>query len=113
MRRIRLLLFLLLVAGAVWTPSHCQGEDFDDKDIKVVTGAICNLDWVGSKMAIDRIVELSHDQMVFTVPRAAKIYKGIETISFSDLHMWDRVKIEYYNDAPVGGLKVISITCVS
>lgn len=91
------------------TPGNCD-TDLQELSQQVITGTIFSLDWVGSVVTLDRIVDLQHDQVRFKVPGSAKIYKGSDAIMFSDLNMWDRVRIVYYNDAPAGGLKVVSIT---
>ena len=97
------------VSGACYCEENAVGPD----DIKVIIGAVSGIDWVNSSLTIERIVDLVHDSMTFAVPNGARIFRGTDTIMFSDVEMWDNVKVEYYNDAPIGGLKVVSIEVVS
>ena len=106
---IIMLLAAILGIGSA-APCYCQQDLEQPREVKVVDGAVYDLDWVGSKMAV-RWLD-SHDnsyrELVIDVPDNAVIRKGAKKIDFSELEISDAVTVKYYEN-PDGTGTLISL----
>lgn len=94
-----------VIIFAVSAAAHSQ-------DIKFVRGRISKVDWMKGKISVLVQDAFENDEIVIAVPKDAKIRAGADSITMSDLHVFDKVKIEYYEDPDMGGLKAIDIIVV-
>jgi hypothetical protein len=102
---------IILLVAAFTFPAYC--DDSSGKQINSIKGQISHVDWVGDRISVRYQENLAHDEIVIEVPDSARITKGGNNIKLFDLHLFDSVKVEYYDDSPTGGLKAKSINVIS
>lgn len=78
---------LVLIAAFIFCPV-VMPEDAADLSF---SGTIESIDWVGATMTVC--------DTTFTVPQSAKITKGSDTVSFSEINVKDYVLIKYRIDS--------------
>ena len=108
----KIIAVVMLIMTAVIFPAYCS-DDASNNDMMMVRGQLSTVDWVGDKISVRYQDGLIRDEIMISVPDSTKIIKGGNTIKLFDLHLFDSVKVEYYDDSPVGGLKAKSITVIS
>ena len=69
---------------------YCQDES-ETLPAQTMSGKVTAMDWVGSILVVGNTR--------FIVPRDVKIYKGNDTIDFTELNLSDDVKVSYYQDS--------------
>ncbi|HOW36200.1 MAG TPA: hypothetical protein PL155_07290 [Candidatus Omnitrophota bacterium] len=101
---------LMLITGLA-APCPVNAQIPERPKTKIVTGAVVDSDWVGSKIVVKWYDDLqdAYDELTVIVPDDALITKGVDTISFTDIHQDDKVKVEYYSDS-FSGLKAARVT---
>lgn len=88
--RIVLIVIFGVIAANAMKPGHCQEEALK-KTIKTVSGAVTDVDWVGSSFSID-------NSFTIRVPKGTRVFQGTESLEFSDIEISDTVTVRYYTD---------------
>lgn len=106
---IIMLLIAVLGIGAA-APCYCQQDQEQPREVKVADGAIYDLDWAGSKMAVRWLnsYDNSYRELALDVPDNAVMRKGAKKIDFSELEINDAVTVRYYEN-PDGTGTLISL----
>ena len=92
---------MLMITG---TAMHCYSEDSSEANrTKTAQGDVTDIDWVGSILTVD--------DTAFSVASDAKVIKGSDEISFSEINVGDRVKVAYIREKD-GSLKAVRIVVV-
>jgi hypothetical protein len=102
---------VMLLAAAFVFPAYC--DESSGKQTMMIKGQIGMIDWVGDRVSVKFQDGLTRDEIVLTVHDSTRITKGGNQIKLFDLHPFDSVKVEYYDDSPTGGLKAKSINVIS
>ena len=97
-----LLIIICLITLPAWAA--------DDEE-KTISGTVADLDWVSSTMTVRYLEPYSSntDEINIKVTGNTVMYKGTDSISFSDILQSDPVTVVYY-DAGFSGLKAKRIT---
>ncbi|MFH1641037.1 MAG: hypothetical protein ABIA66_03630 [Candidatus Omnitrophota bacterium] len=87
MKKILLGLAIMFLITSV---IYCQNES-ETPTTQTMAGKVKAMDWVGSILVVG--------DTRFIVSRDVKIYKGADTIDFTELNLSDDVKVSYYQDS--------------
>ena len=92
---MRILIGLALISAVLTAPAYSQ-SGLDKGQMVTIEGEITSLDWVAGIIVVRYVqydpVIMSKD-VTFFVPQDMKIAKGADTITFSELNQFDRVRV--------------------
>ena len=109
----RSILFLLIPIFVVLSSQvYADTRDFP---VRVVSGRVSKLDWVGSKMLIRWCQSNgNYDEIAVKINKNTKIIKAGEPFSFAGIGISDSVNVRYYDDPnDFGPLMAAGITVIS
>lgn len=112
MRIIRIFLICAFMAGGACCPCF-SSEQAEGQEVSTISGKLIAIDWIGSVVVVRiKLPGGIYDEMTYHVSRDTKITKGVQSLTFGELHEQDRVTIEYFNQR-FQGLHAIHIMVLS
>ena len=107
-------IFMALTVSAFFgRGAYCAEDGEGRNNIMAVKGRAAFLDWAASTIVVVWFNGIRDDELTIAVPSDANIIKDGGPIRFREIEESDVVRIEYYKDGPVGGLRAVTINAVS
>ena len=95
MRRF-ILFSLILIFVVLFSRAYADTKNFP---VRVVSGRVSKIDWVGSKMLVRWCQPNgNYDEIAVKVNKNTKVIKAGELFSFAGIGISDSVNVKYYDD---------------